>query len=67
MIANSASISHQGQHRRVLNVVVQLERTPGARFVFEVSEILGLDIEADRFRLGSVYCRQNELRQRAKP
>jgi Flp pilus assembly CpaF family ATPase len=38
-----------------LNVVVQMERRPGTRFVSEVSEILGYEPEADRYRLESVY------------
>jgi pilus assembly protein CpaF len=44
-----------------LNVVVQMERRPGARFVSEVSEILGYETEADRYRLDSVYCRQEPV------
>ncbi len=44
-----------------LNVVVQMERRPGARFISEVSEILGFEPEADRYRLDSVYCRQEAV------
>jgi pilus assembly protein CpaF len=39
-----------------LNVVVQMERRPGTRLLSEVSEILGYEPEADRYRLESVYC-----------
>ncbi len=40
-----------------LNVVVQMDRRPGARFVSEVSEIRGYETEVDRYCLESVYCR----------
>src|SRR5258707_5445408 len=40
-----------------LNVVVQMERRPGARFVSEVSNMLGYEPEADQYRLQSVYRR----------
>jgi pilus assembly protein CpaF len=39
-----------------LNVVVQMERRPGARFVSDVSETLSYEPETDRYRLKSVYC-----------
>ena len=44
-----------------LNLVVQMERRPGARFVSEVSEILSYEPEADRYRLESVYAYQGEV------
>jgi hypothetical protein len=34
-----------------LNVLIQLDRRPGKRFVSEVLEIRGYDSEADRFDL----------------
>jgi len=44
-----------------LNIVGQIERRPGAGFVSEVSEILGYEPEADRYRLESVYGHQGEV------
>jgi len=44
-----------------LNIVGQMERRPGAGFVSEVSEILGYEPEADRYRLESVYGHQGEV------
>lgn len=44
-----------------LNVVVQMERRPGVPFVSEVSEILGYETEAERYRLDSVYYRQEAV------
>ena len=38
-----------------LNVVVQIERRPGRRFISEVLEIVGYDPDADLFDLGAVY------------
>ena len=38
-----------------LNVIVQLERRPGTRFVSEVLEIHGYDSELDRYHLSSVF------------
>jgi pilus assembly protein CpaF len=43
-----------------LDVVIQLERRPGARFVSEVLEIRGYDPEADRYDLYRAYVRQEE-------
>jgi pilus assembly protein CpaF len=40
-----------------LNVVAQLERRPGQRFVSEVLEISGYDSERDRYELTPVYNR----------
>jgi pilus assembly protein CpaF len=40
-----------------LNVVVQMGRRPGARFVSEVLEICGYETEANRYNCNSVYCR----------
>jgi pilus assembly protein CpaF len=38
-----------------LNILVQLDRRPGARFVSEVSAILGYESETDRYHLDSIY------------
>ncbi len=43
-----------------LNVIVQIERRPGMRFVSEVLEIRGYYPEADRYDLHHVYVRQDE-------
>ncbi len=44
-----------------LDVVVQIERRPGARFVSEVAEILGYETEADRYRFESIYSRSQRI------
>src|SRR5713226_4133545 len=41
-----------------LNVIIQIERRPGMRFVSEVLEIQGYDPEADRFNLRTLYQRR---------
>jgi pilus assembly protein CpaF len=41
-----------------LNVLVQLERRPGKRFVSEVIELRGYNSEADRYDLSSVFAAQ---------
>ena len=38
-----------------LNIILQLERRPGIRFVSEVLEIKGYDAESDRYELIQVY------------
>jgi len=38
-----------------LNIIVQIERRPGARFVSEVLEVRGYEPEADRYDLYQVY------------
>lgn len=38
-----------------LNIIIQLERRPGRRFVSEVCQILGYDINADTFSFQSVF------------
>lgn len=40
-----------------LNIIIQIERRPGVRFVSEVLEIRGYDLEADRYRLDPIYVR----------
>jgi pilus assembly protein CpaF len=40
-----------------LNIIVQIERRPGMRFVSEVLEILGFNPELDNFQFRSVYTR----------
>jgi len=42
-----------------LNVIVQIERRPGIRFVSEVLEIRGFDIESEAHRSESVYFRKD--------
>jgi pilus assembly protein CpaF len=41
-----------------LNVIIQLERRPGIRFVSEVLEIKGYDAESDRYDLSPVFSPQ---------
>jgi pilus assembly protein CpaF len=41
-----------------LNVIVQIERRPGIRFVSGVLEIRGFDIESETYQLESVYSRK---------
>src|SRR6266478_182974 len=41
-----------------LNVIIQIERRPGSRFVSEVQEIHGYDLQTDRYDLHLVYRRQ---------
>ena len=38
-----------------LNVIIQIERRPGSRYVSEVLEIRGYDPEADKYDLGTLY------------
>lgn len=44
-----------------LNLVVQLERRPGQRFVSEVLIIRGYDPESDRYEFNPVYTRSEEV------
>jgi pilus assembly protein CpaF len=43
-----------------LDVIIQMERRPGTRFVSEVLEIRGYDPETDRYDLYRAYVRQEE-------
>jgi len=43
-----------------LNVVVQVERRPGRRFISEVLEISGYDPDADLYDFGAVYLAKRE-------
>jgi len=43
-----------------LNLLVQIERRPGRRFVSEVLEILGYNPETDRYDLAPVFVREEE-------
>ena len=43
-----------------LNIIIQIERRPGTRFVSEVLEIQGYDPETDRYNLHPIYVRQDE-------
>lgn len=42
-----------------LNIVLHVERRPGARFVSEVSEIVRYDTEADAYHLHCIYSQQH--------
>ena len=42
-----------------LNVIVQIERRPGIRFVSGVLEIRGFDIESETHQFESVYSRED--------
>jgi pilus assembly protein CpaF len=42
-----------------LNVIVQVERRPGIRFVSGVLEIRGFDLECERYQFESVYSRKD--------
>jgi Flp pilus assembly CpaF family ATPase len=42
-----------------LNVIVQIERRPGIRFVSGVLEIRGFDIESETYQFESVYSRKD--------
>jgi Flp pilus assembly CpaF family ATPase len=44
-----------------LNIIVQVQRRPGARFVSEVLEIRGYDAEADQYSLHPIYIRHPDL------
>jgi len=44
-----------------LNVIVQLERRPGQRFVSEVLEIKGYDPESDCYDFDPLYLREEEI------
>lgn len=41
-----------------LNIIIQIERRPGARFVSEVLEVRSYNLESDRFDLQSLYSAQ---------
>ena len=43
-----------------LNLLVQIERRPGCRFVSEVLEVLGYNPETDRYDLAPIFVRQEE-------
>jgi pilus assembly protein CpaF len=40
-----------------LNIIIQIERRPGIRFVSEVLEIQGFDLQSDIYHFESVYSR----------
>ena len=44
-----------------LNLIVQLERRPGRRFVSEVLEVSGYDPDTDRYEFDSLYSLKEEL------
>jgi Flp pilus assembly CpaF family ATPase len=45
-----------------VNVVVQLERRPGKRFVSEVVQIIRYDTDLDEYDFGAVYqCPQEKI------
>ncbi|MGB9311800.1 MAG: hypothetical protein WCC15_13880, partial [Candidatus Acidiferrales bacterium] len=41
-----------------LNVIIQLERRPGRRFISEVLEIRGYDSDLDRYNFSPVFSTQ---------
>ena len=43
-----------------LNIIIQIKRRPGVRFISEVLEILGYDPETDHYDLHSLYDKQDE-------
>jgi len=43
-----------------LNIIIQIERRPGTRFVSEVLEIRGYEPEADRYHLCQLYSQKEE-------
>src|SRR6516162_895864 len=43
-----------------VNLLVQIERRPGCRFVSEFLEVLGYNPETDRYDLGPIFVRQEE-------
>ena len=43
-----------------LNLLVQIERRPGQRFVSEVREIAGYNPESDHYELVPIFTRQEE-------
>jgi hypothetical protein len=45
-----------------LNVVVQLERRPGRRFISEVLEIYRYDPDADEYEFCAIYQKREESR-----
>ena len=46
-----------------LNIIIQIERRPGTRFISEVLEIRGYSQEADQYDLRQVYLREASLRE----
>jgi hypothetical protein len=43
-----------------LNIIVQIERRPGTRFVSEVLQIRGYEPEADRYDFCQTYCQSGK-------
>ena len=43
-----------------LNIIIQIERWPGTRFITEIVEIRGYDPEGDKYALHQIYHRQQE-------
>jgi len=43
-----------------LDVIVQIERRPGMRFVSEVLEIRGYEPDADQYDLRQIYCHRGK-------
>jgi Flp pilus assembly CpaF family ATPase len=41
-----------------LNIIIQIERRPGCRFVSEVLEVQGFNVETDSYHYESVYPRR---------
>ncbi len=43
-----------------LNIIIQIDRRPGTRFVSQVLEIRGYNPESDQYDLGSIFVRQEQ-------
>lgn len=50
-----------------LNLIVQVERRPGHRFVSEVLRIVGYVPESDHYELAPIYQRQSDSKQQPSP
>jgi len=46
-----------------LNIVIQVERRPGTRFLSQILEIRGYDLESDHYELDPIYTRQEITQQ----
>ncbi len=46
-----------------LNIVIQVERRPGSRFLSQILEIRGYDLESDHYELNPIYARQEITQQ----
>jgi hypothetical protein len=53
-------IGHKNNSADSLNLIVQLERGPGRRFVSELLEVTGYDPDTDRYEFDSLYACKEE-------